>query len=220
MSFFGRNIKKIRVTKKLSQTAFAHLFDLKRASIGAYEEGRAEAKIDTVIEIADYFKLTLNQLLAKEITLNEIYHLSNLKNESNKTFSNEIPFVKNNIFNKYVIKHKNEKFINSLEKIIIPNSKNCSFAFEYSGDKMASTYSRLKHSDILICENIKIDNINKVEKDSIVVAISENDVFIGRLSITDNKLKISYDNSTYKADEIKFDETNSIYIAKKIISRL
>ena len=74
MSFFGRNIKKIRVARKLTQTQFAELFDLKRTAVGAYEEGRAEAKIDTIIKIADYFDLTLDQLLRKEITVNEIFH--------------------------------------------------------------------------------------------------------------------------------------------------
>ena len=74
MSFFGKNIKKIRVARKLTQTQFAELFDLKRTAVGAYEEGRAEAKIDTIIKIADYFDLTLDQLLRKEITVNEIFH--------------------------------------------------------------------------------------------------------------------------------------------------
>ena len=74
MSYFGLNIKKIRAAKKLSQTEFAKIFDLTRAAVGAYEEGRAEAKIDTLIKIADYFKLTLDQLLRKELTINEIFH--------------------------------------------------------------------------------------------------------------------------------------------------
>ena len=51
------------------------MFNLKRGSISAYEEGRAEAKIDTIIEIAEYFQLTLDQLLRKELTINEIYHI-------------------------------------------------------------------------------------------------------------------------------------------------
>jgi transcriptional regulator with XRE-family HTH domain len=74
MSYFGKNIRKIRIVKKMSQTEFADLFDLKRTALGSYEEGRAEAKIDTVIKIADYFQLTLDQLLRKELTINEIFH--------------------------------------------------------------------------------------------------------------------------------------------------
>jgi DNA-binding XRE family transcriptional regulator len=74
MSYFGKNIRKIRIVKKMSQTEFADLFDLKRTALGSYEEGRAEAKIDTVIKIADHFHLSLDQLLRKELTINEIFH--------------------------------------------------------------------------------------------------------------------------------------------------
>ena len=58
----------------MTQTEFADLFELKRTALGSYEEGRAEAKIDTIIIIADYFKLSLDQLLRKELTINEIFH--------------------------------------------------------------------------------------------------------------------------------------------------
>lgn len=74
MSYFGKNIRKIRLAKKMTQTEFADLFDLKRTVVGSYEEGRAEAKLDTIIKIADYFKLSLDQLLRKELTINEIFH--------------------------------------------------------------------------------------------------------------------------------------------------
>lgn len=61
----------------MTQTEFADLFELKRTALGSYEEGRAEAKIDTVIKIADYFRLSLDQLLRKELTINEIFHFKN-----------------------------------------------------------------------------------------------------------------------------------------------
>ncbi len=76
MSYFGRNIRKIRNAKNISQTQFAQLFSLTRASIGAYEEGRAEAKIDTIIAIARHFEISVDMLLLQELTLNEIFHLS------------------------------------------------------------------------------------------------------------------------------------------------
>ncbi len=73
MSYIGKNIRKIRMSKKFSQTEFAELFDLKRTAVGSYEEGRAEPKIETLIKIADYFNLTLDQLLRQELTVNEIF---------------------------------------------------------------------------------------------------------------------------------------------------
>lgn len=72
MSAIGNNIKKIRGVKSLNQSDFADLFNLKRASIGAYEEGRAEPKIATVIEIANYFGISIDQLLKKELSVNDL----------------------------------------------------------------------------------------------------------------------------------------------------
>ncbi len=62
------------MSKKMTQTEFAELFDLKRTAVGSYEEGRAEPKIETLIKISDYFNLSLDQLLRKELSINEIFH--------------------------------------------------------------------------------------------------------------------------------------------------
>ena len=72
MSFFGKNIKKIRGVKGLSQQAFADLFDLKRGTLGAYEEGRSEPKIDTIILIANHFSIAIGDMLTAELTVNQL----------------------------------------------------------------------------------------------------------------------------------------------------
>ncbi len=73
MSYIGKNIKKIRTVKKINQADFADLFGLARASVGSYEEGRAEPKIDTIIAIANHFGISIDLLLNKELTVNELY---------------------------------------------------------------------------------------------------------------------------------------------------
>ncbi len=112
MSYFGRNIKKIRIAKKMSQTFFAQLFNLKRTTIGAYEEGRAEPKIETAIKIADYFELTLEQLFRKELTVNEIFH-----------FRQDLLFKENTTENKNKIKQLQAK-VKQLENKIESLRKN------------------------------------------------------------------------------------------------
>ncbi|WP_144282531.1 helix-turn-helix domain-containing protein [Chryseobacterium echinoideorum] len=72
MSFFGTNIKKIRQVKGLSQKAFADLFELNRGVISAYEEGRAEPKIDTLLKVAHYFNLDLSDFLTKPLQVNNL----------------------------------------------------------------------------------------------------------------------------------------------------
>ena len=79
MSIFGNNIKKIRILKNMSQQELGELFDISRGSIGSYEEGRAEPKIDSVIKIAAYFKLSIDALLTKELTVNDLSNFTNSK---------------------------------------------------------------------------------------------------------------------------------------------
>ena len=66
------NIRKLRLFKQLNQTEFAEKLSVTRASIGAYEEGRAEPKLAFLIELSDFFKLSIDQIVKKELTINEI----------------------------------------------------------------------------------------------------------------------------------------------------
>jgi DNA-binding XRE family transcriptional regulator len=83
----------------MNQTEFADLFDLKRTALGSYEEGRAEAKIETLIKIADYFNISLDQLLRKEITVNEIFHF---KHDFSEKHNPEIPLIPSDKFEDYL----------------------------------------------------------------------------------------------------------------------
>lgn len=89
MSFFAVNLKKIRKGKHLSQSEFALIFGMTRATVGAYEEGRAEPKIDTLIEIANYFGLTVDELVRKELSHSKLSDNRQIAGE----VLNAIPFV-------------------------------------------------------------------------------------------------------------------------------
>lgn len=69
---FGKNIKKIRGVKRLSQQAFADLFGLKRGTLAAYEEGRSNPRLETVIKIASHFNIDMDELLKTELTVNRL----------------------------------------------------------------------------------------------------------------------------------------------------
>ena len=71
-TILSKNIKKLRLFKSLNQTEFAELFGLKRSSIGAYEEARAEPKLEALIKISDYFDLTIDDIVKSELTVNKI----------------------------------------------------------------------------------------------------------------------------------------------------
>lgn len=94
MSKIGANLRKIRLTKGLSQAKFAEIFSLTRASVGAYEEGRAEPRVETVIEIAKYFSITLDALFTENITVNQLVDFDISKatkgNETNRTSRDKV----------------------------------------------------------------------------------------------------------------------------------
>ncbi len=147
MSHFGANIKKIRTVKKLNQARFAELFDLTRSAVGAYEEGRAEAKIDKVLEIAEYFGLDLDNFLRRHLTLNEIVHYDKQKDKLTDNFDyNTIYFVSSQKIKQYAKNFKDKEFIKRLPKISVPNTENNYRAFQLKN------VNHFLDGDILICE--------------------------------------------------------------------
>lgn len=71
-SVLSRNLRKLRSFKNLNQTQFAELFGLNRPNLGSYEEGRSEPKLATLEKIARHFKLTIDDLVCRELTVNQI----------------------------------------------------------------------------------------------------------------------------------------------------
>ncbi|MEO9531761.1 MAG: helix-turn-helix transcriptional regulator [Crocinitomicaceae bacterium] len=71
-TIIAKNFKKLRLFKSMNQTEFAELFDITRSTVGSYEEGRAEPKLDTLMKVADHFKLKVDDIIRKELTVNKI----------------------------------------------------------------------------------------------------------------------------------------------------
>lgn len=66
---FQHNIRVLRNSKALSQEWFAEEIESTRSTVGSWEEGRSEPNIIMLITIADYFKITVDELIRKKITL-------------------------------------------------------------------------------------------------------------------------------------------------------
>jgi len=83
-AIIAKNFKKLRLFKSLNQTEFAELFGITRSTVGSYEEARAEPKLETLLKVADHFKLKVDDIIRKELTVNQIakfeYPLPQAKN--------------------------------------------------------------------------------------------------------------------------------------------
>lgn len=83
MSFFAKNLRYLRSLKKINQTDFANIFGLTRSAIGAYEEQRSEPKLDIIIEMANYFNITIDDFLKTNLSQTNVnaYFLTQKNNE-------------------------------------------------------------------------------------------------------------------------------------------
>lgn len=63
LQLIGKNIKKIRASKKMSQEELANVSELHRTYIGNIERGEKNPTILTLLMIAKALHVTLNELL-------------------------------------------------------------------------------------------------------------------------------------------------------------
>jgi len=220
MSFFGRNIKKIRTFKKLSQSAFADLFSLTRASVGAYEEGRAEAKIETCQQIANYFGISLDQLLTKDLTINELAHFEPTKHfsaESPKSLEfavkqNHIGIVYHKAVSEYLTNRLNESYINTLPEIKVPIScQQTVRAFEIFGNDMQINEQGLFSGDLLLTEKVENLDWKLVHPNKVYVIVSRTDIIVRRVTQITDFYTLSADNLNVEPMQLNFSEIVEVW---------
>nr|WP_319398057.1 helix-turn-helix transcriptional regulator [uncultured Carboxylicivirga sp.] len=187
MSFFGKNIRKIRSIKKISQSEFASIFDLSRASIGSYEEGRAEPKIEIINKVAKYFSITIDELINKELTVNELYHFDVgnepvFKNTSVKNITvRKIPFIHSNQLRSI----KNKEELNTEANIEIPlesNLTNC-IAIHINNSDFACIPHNIHNQSTVI---INLQHELSTNVNSYYLIKTNNATFISKLNILAN----------------------------------
>lgn len=69
LTLVNKNLRFLRKEYGYTQSEFAQKIGVKRPSIGAYEENRAEPKIATLRIIADMFNITMDELVNQDLSL-------------------------------------------------------------------------------------------------------------------------------------------------------
>ncbi len=240
MSFIGKNIKKIRTVKKLSQAQFAELFNLARPSVGAYEEGRTEPKIDTIIAMANHFGLSIDALLRKELTVNELYSLDILKGEFDPTqlppalgksqkqsltpvqeplkspaTDTGVPLVTRDLNLEYIVNLGNMDFIGTLPKILLPHQlKSNQRAFAHSGQEMYHNECGIRQDDILLCSFRQKDQPAKLKSGNVYVVVTPRRIVTRRLAgASNNSIELKADNPAFDNTSLPAEEILEIWEA-------
>ncbi|WP_139419985.1 helix-turn-helix domain-containing protein [Chryseobacterium mulctrae] len=195
MSFFGANIKTIRQAKGLSQQAFADLFDLTRGVIGAYEEGRSEPKISTLLTVVHYFNLDLDKFLTVPLTVDDLNKPENFE-KYQLSFNSDLPYQENNFEN-------NTKY-NSLQKALV----NIDLIYEFTENTLF--LSNYKAGDFLF---LLKSNLSKENPETLLFLENGNLKYLSSIAEEDYPKKEVYKISGY----LSYDQKN---ILSDILERI
>ncbi|MCH2223504.1 MAG: helix-turn-helix transcriptional regulator [Crocinitomicaceae bacterium] len=143
----------------MSQTEFARIFDLSRANIGSYEEGRAQPKMDAAMKIANYFSISLDDFVNKELTVNDLLHFEAPENmEVPKTLLaasedfTKIPFIKSEELSIYTSLGR------AKNHILLPKSFDADLAWQHEGNHLSGSEG-IEHQSILLLNAIEPQSI-------------------------------------------------------------
>ena len=222
MSKAGLNLKYLRKLRGWTQEEFAIKLNIKRSLIGAYEEERADPRIDVLEIIADMFKLSLDELLLKDLS-NSINTGSYLqKRRMQKMMSAErnlIHFVPVKAAAGYLTSYADSEFIDELNTFTLPMLSGGHYrAFEIIGDSMLPTPS----GSIIVGEKIESLEDTKNGQAYIVVSKNEGIVYkrINRNNRAKNKVTLESDNPNYQPYQINTEDIVELWQAQVVIGKV
>ena len=221
MPVAGQNLKYLRKLRGWTQEEFAKKLGIKRSLVGAYEEERAEPRIDVLEIVGDIFKVTLDELLLHD--LSESKGASYLaKRRQLKMMSAErnlIHFVPVKAAAGYLAGYADSEFIDELNTFTLPMLSGGNYrAFEIIGDSMMPTPS----GSIIVGE--KIENIENLKSNAayIVVSNSEGIVYkrVVKSNKNKNKLTLVSDNPAYQPYQVNAADVLEMWQAQAVINKV
>lgn len=223
MSKAGLNLKYLRKLRGWTQEEFAQKLDIKRSLIGAYEEERADPRLDVLEIIADMFKLSLDELLLKDLSSVESTGTYLQKRRLLKTSlaadRNLIHFVPVKAAAGYLTSYADTEFIDELNTFTLPMLSGGHYrAFEIIGDSMMPTPS----GSIIVGE--KVESIDDVKNGMAYIVVSKNEGIvykrIQKNSKNKSKITLESDNPSFQPYQINTADIVELWSAQVVIGKV
>ncbi|GAB3013029.1 hypothetical protein GCM10027051_15310 [Niabella terrae] len=217
MSVANTNLKYLRKLRGWTQDEFASRLNIKRSLLGAYEEQRAEPRIDVLETVSDMFKLTLDDLLRRDLSEQSANYLSKRRAIKLASAPTQIPFVPAKAAAGYLTGYADYEFIDELNTFTLPMLSGGNYrAFEIFGDSMLPTPS----GSVIVGE--KVEAVDSLKNNTPCILVSRNDGIVYKRvqkSKARNKLTLVSDNPSYQPYSINSDEVLEMWEAQYIISK-
>lgn len=218
MSFANKNLKYLRKLRGWTQEEFSQKLRIKRSLLGAYEEERAEPRIDILEAVADMFKLTLDDLLRRDVSDNKTSYLSRRRAQKLANGRADIPFVPVKAAAGYLAGYSDPEFIDELNTFTLPFLSGGDYrAFEIVGDSMMPTPS----GSVIVGE--KVQDLEDIKSNNTYVVVSKTDGIVYKRVLKNNRQKAKFtlvsDNPSYQPYNVNADEILELWQAQMIVSK-
>ncbi|MFP5042131.1 XRE family transcriptional regulator [Parasediminibacterium sp. JCM 36343] len=219
MSFAGKNLRYLRKLRGWTQEEFANKLKIKRSLLGAYEEERAEPKLEVLEAVSIFFKLSLDELLLQDLsaskTENYIEQRRKMKMGAEVAV---IQFVPVKAAAGYLAGYADPDFVDELNTFTLPMLAPGQYrAFEIVGDSMLPTPS----GSVIVGE--KVEKMDDVKNSNSYVVLSKNEGIVYKRIMKNNRLKnkltLVSDNPIYEPYNVNEEDVLEIWKAVFILQK-
>ena len=219
MSIAAQNLKYLRKLRGWTQEEFANKLKIKRSLLGAYEEERAEPRLEVLEVVSDMFRLSLDELLRKKMQdAKGSNYLSKRRAQKMAGLPNQIQLVPVKAAAGYLAGYGDPEFLDELNTFTLPMLARGNYrAFEIVGDSMLPTPS----GSVIVAE--KIENLENVKSNLTYIVVSRNEGIVYKRVMKNNKLKnkltLISDNTVFQPYTVNAEDVLEIWKAEMVVSK-
>ena len=219
MALSNQNMKYLRKLRGWTQEEFAQKLRIKRSLLGAYEEERAELRIDVLEVVCDMFKLTLDDLLRKDLSDSKANYLAKRRALKLASGRSDIPFVPVKAAAGYLAGYADPEFIDELNTFTLPMLAPGHYrAFEIMGDSMLPTPS----GSVIVGE--KVESIEDAKTNMAYIVVSRNEGIVYKRIVKSNrnrnKVTLVSDNPAYQPYQVNAEDILEMWQANAVINKI
>lgn len=232
MSYAGKNLKFIRKQREWTQEEMAQQLQIKRSLVGAYEEERAEPRLEVQEAICALFNLSLEEFLFQDLSQRGGFGQDGSNGGSNSYLDRRrsmkmdrsasivpvVPFVPVKAAAGYLAGYADPEFLDELNTFTLPMLAPGDYrAFEIIGDSMLPTPS----GSVIVGE--KVSSLKEVKNSNTYIVVSNADGVVYKRIITNDdhqeKLTLLSDNPLYEPYQVNSQDIVEIWKAVYVIQK-
>src|SRR5665213_2932487 len=221
MSQAGQNLKYLRKLRGWTQEEFSNKLGIKRSLLGAYEEQRADPRLDVLEDLSEIFKVSLDELLLHDPSESKGsgYLAKRRQLKMMNADRNLIHFVPVKAAAGYLAGYADSEFIDELNTFTLPMLTGGSYrAFEIIGDSMIPTPS----GSVIVGE--KVENLDSVKNNAAYIVVSKNEGIVYKRVVKNNKnknkLTLVSDNPAYQPYQVHTADVLEVWQAQAAINKV